>query len=73
MDSVIVEVIFNDKPPTKYNYKHFDVVLDDGKIETFHYHIHNPMPTKDEMLGLTWEQLSELAEKMFYDKIKSGR
>lgn len=42
MDKVIVEVKFNEENPSEYNYKYFDAVLEDGKIETFHYHINNP-------------------------------
>jgi len=71
MDNIIVEVKFNNEKPTKYDYKHVDCILDNGKIETFHYHINNPMPTETEMIGLTWEAVCELCKKMFYDAIKS--
>ena len=70
MDKVIVEVKFNEENPSECNYKHFDVILEDGKIETFHYHINNPMPLKEKMIGLTWKELCELCKKMFYEAIK---
>lgn len=70
MNNVIVEVRFNNGIPTKYDYKYFQVVLTDGKIETFHYHINNPIPSKEEMFGLTWEEVIELARKMWYEAIK---
>jgi hypothetical protein len=71
MKNTIVEVKFNDELPTRYDYKHFNVILENGVIETFHYHINNPIPTEIEMIGLTWEELIELCKKMFYDKINS--
>ena len=66
MKNVVVKVLFNDEPPTKYDYKHFDVVMKTGKIHTFHHHKNNPMPTKEEMIGLTWFEVINLARKMFF-------
>jgi hypothetical protein len=40
-----------------------------GKVHKFHYHINNPIPTKDEALGLTYYELLNLARKKLYDDI----
>lgn len=71
MKNVIVDVKFNNKPPTKYDYKYFEVVMKTGKVHTFHYHINNPIPTKEESLGLTYYELLNLARKKFYDSINN--
>jgi len=42
-----------------------------GKVHTFHYHINNPIPTKEEMIGLTWFEVINLAKKMFYDLVNN--
>jgi hypothetical protein len=70
MKNPIVEVKFNDEPPTEYDYKHFDVVLENGDVKTFHYHKNNPIPTEEEMLGLTWDEFIELARKKWYESIR---
>lgn len=74
-NNTIIEVKFNNEPPTKYDYKHFDVILENGDIETFHYHINNPIPTEEEMIGLTWFELCELSKKIWYEAInhKTGK
>jgi hypothetical protein len=69
-NSKIIEVKFNDEIPSKYDYRYFDVILENGKIETFNYHMNNPIPTEDEMIGLTWDEVIELCKKMFNDKVK---
>lgn len=70
-ERTIKEAIFNDETPTKYDYKHFDVVLEDGEIKTFHHHKNNPIPTEKEMLGLTWEELRELCREKWNEAIKN--
>jgi len=42
-----------------------------GKVHTFHYHINNPIPTKEESLGLTYYELLNLARKKFYDAVNT--
>lgn len=69
MKNEIIEVRFNDLPPTEYNYKYFDVIFENGDTKTFHYNINNPMPKEDEILGLTWNELVKLCKKMFYEAI----
>jgi hypothetical protein len=69
MKNTIVDIRFNNEPPTKYDYKHFDVIMKTGKVHTFHYHINNLMPTKEEALGLTYLELLNLTRKKFYDSI----
>lgn len=69
-DNVIAEVKFNNKPPTKYDYKHFECVLDDGEIKIFNYHKNNPIPKEEEILGLTWNELREFCRKKWYEAIK---
>jgi len=73
MKNTITEVKFNSEAPTKYDYKYFEVILNNGKVETFHYHINNPMPTKEQMIGLTWDELISLARKMFDDEVNKWR
>lgn len=73
MKNTIIEVKFNNEPPTRYDYKHFDVVLKDGHIETFHYHINNPIPTKEQMIGLTWDEVISLTRKLFDDEVNKWR
>lgn len=70
-DRTIKEVRFNNKPPTEYDYKYFEVVLEDGKIKTFHHHKNNPIPDEEEILGLTWEELRELCLEKFNEVIRS--
>lgn len=70
-DKVIVEVKFNNEPPTKHDYKHFDVILEDGKVKTFHHHKSNPIPTEEEIIGLTWEELRKLCLQKFYEVVNS--
>lgn len=66
---IIIEVKFNDLPPDKYNYKYFYGKLKSGRTKTFYYNVNNPMPSKDEMIGLTWLELRNLCIKLFYDVI----
>lgn len=40
-----------------------------GKIHTFHHHKNNPIPSKEEMMGLTWYELIQLVKKKWYDAI----
>ena len=68
-DEIIVQVKFNGKPPTAFNYKHFTVELEGGEIKVFHYNINNPIPTREEIIGLTWEELCDLCKKKFYEVI----
>ena len=72
MKNVVEKVLFNNEPPTQYDYKYFQVVMKKGKIHTFHYHINNPIPTKDEMMGSTWCEVIQLAKNKFYEAIKIG-
>lgn len=69
MKNTIVEVKFNNEPPTKHDYKYFEAIMKTGKVHTFHHHINNPIPTKEEMIGLTWFETIELARKKFYEAI----
>lgn len=69
----VVEVNFNNELPTKDDYKHFDVILEDGELETFHYHKNNPIPKEEEMIGLTWDELIELCKKKWYEAIKFNK
>ena len=69
-DNIIIEVKFNNEPPTNYDYKHFNVVLNDNTVKTFHYHKNNPIPTEIEMIGLTWNELIELCKKLFDNKVR---
>lgn len=66
---VIIEVITNDLPPSIYSYKYFYGKLKSGRTKIFHYNIYNPMPTKEEMIGLTWLELRNLCKKLFYDAV----
>lgn len=70
-DNIITDVRFNNEAATEYDYKHFDVVLDNGELKTFHHHKSNPIPTKEEMIGLTWNQLRALCRKKFYEVVNS--
>lgn len=72
MKNVIVQVKFNNEPPAEYDYKYFQVVMKTGKVQTFHYHKNNPLPTMEEMLGLTWYELIQLVKKKWYESIKIG-
>lgn len=69
-DKVIVEVKFNNELPTKYDYRHFDAILEGGEIKTFHHHKNNAIPTEEEIIGLTWEGLRELCRKKWYEAIR---
>lgn len=71
MDNAIVEVKFNTKAPSKYDYKYFEVVLKNGDIERFYHHKNNPIPTKEEMIGSTWSDLCELIKIKWYEAIES--
>lgn len=68
-DSIITKVIFNNEEPTKYDYKHFDVIFEDGKLRTFHHHKSNPIPKEIEILGLTWEELHQLCIKKWNEVV----
>lgn len=70
MKNIIVKVIFNNEPPTEYDYRYFQVVMKTGKVHIFHYHKNNPIPVKEEILGLTWYELLQLVEKKWYEAIK---
>lgn len=52
-DNIIVKIKVNDESPTKYDYKYFEAILSNGEIKVFNYHINNPIPTSEEMIGLT--------------------
>lgn len=70
MRNDIVDVRFNNEEPTKYGYKHFEVIFENGKIQTFHYNKNNPIPTKAEIIGWNWEELIKLCERKIYGAIK---
>ena len=69
-DSIIIEAKLNIEAPTKYDYKHFDVVFNDNTVKTFNYYKNNPIPTEIEMIGLTWSELLKLCKKKWYEVIK---
>lgn len=72
MKDSIVKIRFNEELPTKYDYKHFEAVLEDGTVKTFHYSVNNPMPTENEMIGLTWDELIELCKKKWYEALEDN-
>lgn len=65
----VVKIIRNNEPPTKYDYKYFEVILESDKKKIFHYHINNPIPTDEQMLGLTWEEVRQLVLNMFNEAV----
>lgn len=65
----IKEAYFNDNPPDKYNYVYIDVRFDDNERDLFFYHVNNPFPKKEEIIGLTWVELQNLYYKMFQDYV----
>lgn len=65
----IVEVYFNNLPPDKYDYTYFDIRFEDGSREFFHHHINNPVPNRDEMIGLTMDDVRVLYRKMFDEMV----
>ena len=69
-NEIVVNVIFNDKPPTKYDYKYFTAELANGEAVMFHYHKNNPIPTREEVIGLTWNELVEVCRQKWYEAIR---
>lgn len=67
----IKEVYFNDLPADKYNYVYVDVRFEDGEREFFHYHMNNPFPKREEIIGLTFTELQDLYSKMFHDAVNN--
>lgn len=66
---VIKEIHFNNLPADKWNYVYVDVRFEDGAKDFFHYHMNNPFPKREEIIGLTWEGLQDLYSKMFHEAV----
>ena len=65
----IVDVIFNDDPASKYDYKYFTLVYESGRTRKFYYHKNNPIPTKEEMVGKDLFEIRELYTALFYKAV----